>query len=87
MFLLSDAKIVNIDRVGKDNGKGNGKKHLRLLLDIQGAKRKAMGFFMGERAEELSAGGSIDILFNFAIDEWNGNRELMLRVVDFRVNK
>lgn len=86
VFLLSDAKIVNIDRVGKDNGKGNGKKHLRLLLDIQGTKRKAMGFFMGERAEELSAEGSIDILFNFAIDEWNGNRELMLRVVDFHVN-
>jgi len=87
VFLLSDAKIVNIDRVGKNNGNGNGKKHLRLLLDFSGTKRKAMGFFMGERADELLAGGSIDILFSFAIDEWNGNRELMLRIVDFYVNK
>ncbi len=84
VFLLKEAKIVSIDKVGKDNGSGNGKKHLRLLLDVSGTKRKAMAFGMGERADELSAGESIDILFNFAIDEWNGNRELMLRVVDFK---
>ncbi len=84
IFLLRGARVVRIDLVGKDNGNGNGKKHLRLLLNISGTKRKAMAFGMGERADELPAGGSIDILFNFAIDEWNGNRELMLRVVDFR---
>lgn len=87
LFLLRDAKIVSFEKVGKDNGNGNGKKHLRLLIDISGTKRKAMGFSMGERADELSAGGSIDILFNFAIDEWNGNRELMLRIVDFKIGK
>ena len=87
LFLLRDAKIVNFEKVGKDNGNGNGKKHLRLLVDLSGTKRKAMAFNMGERAEELSTGDTIDILFNFAIDEWNGNRELMLRVADFQVNK
>ena len=59
-------------------------KHLRILLDISGTKRKAMGFFMGERGNEVKAGDIIDILFNFEIDEWNGNRELMLRLVDFK---
>ena len=33
---------------------------------------------------EIKKGDEIDILFNFAIDEWNGSRELMLRIVDFR---
>jgi single-stranded-DNA-specific exonuclease len=84
IFLLQGVKVVRADVVGKNNGNGNGKKHLRLLLDVLGAKRKAMAFGMGERVDELPAGGSIDILFSFAIDEWNGNRELMLRVVDFR---
>lgn len=84
VFLLRDAKVVNFEKVGKDNGNGNGKKHLRLLLDILGTKRKAMAFGMGDRGEEIKAGDKIDILFHFAIDEWNGNRELMLRIVDFR---
>lgn len=84
VFLLCNASISNIDIVGKNNGNGNGKRHLRLLLDTSGTKRKAMGFGMGDRAGSISYGDSIDILFNFAIDEWNGSRELMLRVVDFR---
>ncbi|MFY9458049.1 MAG: single-stranded-DNA-specific exonuclease RecJ [Candidatus Spechtbacterales bacterium] len=87
IFLLRGVKILNLDKIGKDNGNGNGKKHLRFLLDISGTKRKAMGFSLGNRFEELSLGESMDILFNLAIDEWNGNRELMLRVVDFKVNK
>ena len=82
VFLLRNANIVNMEKVGKDNG--NGKQHLRFLLDISGTKRKAMGFRMADRAEEFTVGDSIDILFNFAIDEWNGNRELMLRLVDFK---
>jgi single-stranded-DNA-specific exonuclease len=88
MFLLRDAKIVNFEKVGKDNGNGNGKKHLRLrIMNYEsGIKKefKAMAFGMGERADELSAGDGINLLFNFAVDEWNGSRELMLRVVDFR---
>lgn len=84
IFLLKRVNVLSIDKVGKDNGSGSGKKHLRLWLDISGTKRKAMGFFMGERGDELSLGESIDMLFNLAIDEWNGSRELMLRVLDFR---
>lgn len=81
LFLLRGASIINIEKVGNGNG------HLRFFLDIDGRKLKAMGFRMGDRLEELSGGGVIDILFNLALDEWNGNRELMLRIVDFRVNK
>lgn len=83
VFLLRGAKILSLDKVGKDNGNGNGKKHLRFLLDLSGTKRKAMAFGMGERAEDIKTGDSIDALFSFAVDEWNGSRELMLRVVDF----
>ncbi|MBI1888894.1 MAG: hypothetical protein HYS15_03105 [Candidatus Spechtbacteria bacterium] len=85
MFLLRDVKVVSFEKVGKDNGNGNGKKHLRLLLDISGNQKKAMAFHMGERKEEIASGGRLDILFHFAVDEWNGNRELMLRIADFKV--
>ena len=82
VFLLRDTLVDSMGLVGKNNG--NAKKHLRLLLDVSGSKKKAMGFGMGSRIDELEVGASIDILFTFAIDEWNGKRELMLRLVDFR---
>ena len=78
IFLLRDSIISGFDILGADG------KHLRLMLDISGNKKKAMAFGIGSRAEELNIGDSIDILFSFAMDEWNGNRELMLRVTDFR---
>ncbi len=78
IFLLRDSIISGFDILGAEG------KHLRLMLNILGNKKKAMAFGMGIRAEELNIGDSIDILFNFSIDEWNGNRELMIRVVDFR---
>lgn len=91
VFLLRNASVVNIDMIGKSNGNGNGKKHLRLRLEFPESYKvktknsiKAMAFCMGERAQELTLGDSIDILFNFGVDEWNGSRELMLRIVDFR---
>ncbi len=89
IFLLKNIRVSSIDTVGKGTTNGNGR-HLRFQLSVdttyntQGLSTKAMGFGMGERVVELAVGDRIDVLFNLAIDEWNGNRELMLRVVDFR---
>jgi len=78
VFLLKGASVLSIEILG------NGKKHLRIFLDIDGKSKKAMGFGMGERSDEVKRGDRIDLLFNLAVDEWNGNRDLMLRVVDFK---
>lgn len=94
VFLLQDVKIVNFEIVGKSNGGGNsmqngnnGKQHVRFILQLPQKSIKAMAFRMADRIEGLKAADTLDILCSFALDEWNGNRELMLRVVDFRKRK
>lgn len=94
IFLLSGANIVNIEKVGNGSTRsassgqvspsrgGNG--HLRFFLDVEGKRFKAMGFRMGDKFDSVQRGDKIDVLFALAIDEWNGNRELMLRLADFR---
>ena len=78
VFLLRGANVVKIEKVG------NGSGHLRFFLSVGGKNFKAMGFRMGDKFEEVKQGDNMDVLFTFAIDEWNGNRELMLRLMDFR---
>jgi len=95
VFLLKNVKILSVDVFSKSNrnnsrnsgGSGNGKKHLRIFVDIGGTRRKAMGFGIGDKGKDLKPGDSLDILFNFAIDEWNGTRDLMLKLVDFRLTE
>ena len=59
--------------------------HLQLRLkDGRGAVWEAIGWRMGERARELSAGAKIDVAFQLDSNEWNGERKLQLVVQDFR---
>jgi len=72
---------------------GNGDRHLKLSLAMFDNKQKiakkfkAIAFGLGEKNGHLKKGDSIDIVFEFIINEWNGHRELELKVVDLRLSK
>ncbi|MCG2809614.1 MAG: hypothetical protein L6275_04735, partial [Candidatus Portnoybacteria bacterium] len=72
---------------------GNGDKHLKLSLMMFDSEQKkaknfkAIAFGLGERGEHLKKGDSVDIVFEFIINEWNGCRELELKVVDIKNTK
>lgn len=78
-FLFSRVQVVGLGTVGSAN------QHLKLTLsDEQGTIRQAIGFRIGEWETKLRLGDSIDVVAELAASEWNGNRELQLKIVDLR---
>jgi len=68
-------------------GVGDGAKHLRLIVNQGEVKnRKTIGFGFGEWCSKLKVGDKVDIVFEVEADEWNGARELQVRIVDLRMS-
>ena len=63
-----------------------GKDGLRLRLEQHGTELTALGWGMGPRASELTAGATIDVAFRLERDEWNGESRLQARLADFRAS-
>jgi len=81
LFLIKKLKIEQVELVGKDN------KHLRFYLSQNNLSRKAISFGMAEEwGGVLKIGDFIDAVVEFGINEWNGNRELQLKIIDIRTN-
>lgn len=76
LFHLENVDLTEIRKVG------NTKKHLRAKIGKK--KITAIGFGLGEFAEELEKRGKADLVFQLSENEWNGNCELQLKVVDLR---
>jgi len=64
---------------------GNNGSHLKgSISDNQGMVRQIIGFSMGEWSKKLKPGDAIDIVCEPTINQWNGNREIQLRLIDLR---
>ncbi|MFA5052217.1 MAG: single-stranded-DNA-specific exonuclease RecJ [Patescibacteria group bacterium] len=69
--------LIDFQGVGQDG------KHLRLQVQQQSTTRKMIGFSLSEKwVNELTIGGTIDAVYELSVNEWNGNRELQLKLVD-----
>jgi single-stranded-DNA-specific exonuclease len=85
-YLATGVTVVGLEPVGADG------KHLRIMVKHKTPKiRKTIGWNLcaGNPAginwcEELTVGELIDIVFEIDVNEWNGNRELQLTIVDLR---
>ncbi|MBI4139068.1 single-stranded-DNA-specific exonuclease RecJ [Candidatus Uhrbacteria bacterium] len=67
---------------------GNGGKHLRLLLRApSGIFQKFIGFGMGERLPEITAGSVVDVVYDVGVNEWNGRREIQCKIIDARASQ
>ncbi len=82
LFLLREAKVVGMSSVG------NNGCHIKLLIEKEareGTKRfKAIGFGLSDFCDKIKIGDKIDIVFEFIVNEWNGNRELQLKIIDIK---
>ncbi|MCF7836763.1 single-stranded-DNA-specific exonuclease RecJ [Candidatus Gracilibacteria bacterium] len=76
LLFLPAAKIMEIRKVGSDE------KHLRVKIGQR--KLTAIGFGLGEFAEQLERQKNADLVFQFSENVWNGRRELQLKIVDLR---
>ena len=82
LWLLENMVIVSVRVVG------NGSKHLKLELkneELPGKIFKAIGFGLAKNGNaNLAYGDKIDIVCEIIIDEWNGTRNLQLKILDIK---
>lgn len=79
-FLFEKVTAKNPRQIG-----GNGQ-HLKLLMeDDTKTQLDVVGFGFGPQVNEV-ASGSIDVVGQLSINEWNGNKQAQLMLDDFSVN-
>lgn len=80
LFCAQKLIIEQVQTVGADG------KHLKVQVSQAGSPNlhKLIGFSFGDWCARLSAGEQIDIIFELGVNEWNGNREIQLKIVDLR---
>ena len=86
VYAATGVTVMGIEPVGADG------KHLRLMVKHKShVVRKTIAFGFGDTARHpadwkinLKPGDMIDLAFNVSVNEWNGNRELQLQVVDMK---
>ncbi len=58
--------------------------HIRFVLHQGGTRISGIGFNMAEKMPILESGQPIDIVFRIEENEWNGEKSLQLKMIDFR---
>jgi len=81
IFVSRNLQVVSAQLVGLEN------RHLKLQLKDGriGTIVNAIGFGMGHFFSRLSPEKSIDVAYSLAVDEWNGQRGLQLRLKDIKI--
>ena len=75
-FLSRGVKVLDRQLMGSDGG------HLSLLLQSQSAAMRAVGFRMGDSYS--AAAGKLDVVYRLDVNEYNGNSERRLLLVDWQ---
>jgi len=83
VLMSRNLEVVELKPLGKDNS------HLRMHVREGGADvYKTISFGTAATwGQQLQVGQRIDLAYEPGINEWNGNRELQLKVVDWRESK
>jgi single-stranded-DNA-specific exonuclease len=61
--------------------------HIRFVLQQEYTKIAGIGFNMADKMPLLSMGKPIDVVFRIDENEWNGEKSLQLKVIDFRISE
>lgn len=75
-FLFKDLEVVLAETVGSDGS------HLRLLVKEGDFKRKIICFGFGAVCSQLKPSDKIDAVCELGINEWSGNKEIQLSLID-----
>ncbi len=84
-FLLNQARVVNTQLIGSDQS------HLKIWLDdpetpkVERISAEAIGFGWGEWGKKLSAGDTVNLVFSFNLNQWNGKETLQLKIKDLEL--
>lgn len=77
-LLVKNVKINRVKSVGKTG------EHLQFPVQVGDQKFQAIAFRFGKHLDKIKPENNYDIAFNLEINEWNGRRQLQLRVIDIK---
>ena len=83
LFLAKAIRIEKVQTVGNDG------KHLKVVASQDDLPNfhKLIGFSFGDWCAKLNIGDKIDLVFDLDVNEWNGNRELQLKIIDLKLSE
>jgi len=61
-------------------------KHIRFVVGQNNKTITGIGFNMADKFDLLTQRKLIDIVYTVEINEWNGNKELQIKMIDFRLS-
>lgn len=79
-FLIKRIYNTGWSKVVKEN-------HIRFVLQQGISRITGIGFHMADKMPLLDSGKPIDIVFKLDENEWNGEKSLQLKVIDFRISE
>ncbi len=79
-FLAQGLKVLETRLVG-------GGKHLKLKVKFGDKILDAIGFNQGYEAQTLTHNCEIDVAFELSCNEWNGNKELQMKILDIKMKQ
>jgi single-stranded-DNA-specific exonuclease len=79
VFLTRGVYDTGHSRIVKD-------KHLRFSVQQQGALFTGIGFSMADQFPLVSSGQAMDLVYTLEENEWNGQKNMQLHVLDLRVS-
>lgn len=81
LFLCANLQVVGLERLG------NSEQHLKIMaIQNNFTPKKFIGFGFGKDIGlKLKIGDMVDIIFEIGINEWNGNSELQLKIIDLDI--
>jgi single-stranded-DNA-specific exonuclease len=80
-FVSFNLEVMEIRFVGATS------KHLKLRVRIGDKILDAIGFNQAFWANTLRVGDKIDLVYELDCNEWNGRKDLQLKVIDLNINK
>ena len=80
-FVAYGLEVEDLQKVGNDS------KHLRLMVKQSAVTKKIIAFGFGQSwGNQLKIGDIIDAIFEISVNEWNGQHELQLKLVDLKLS-
>ena len=61
--------------------------HIRFVLNQHNVTLTGIGFNMSTSFELLQMNKPIDVVFNLDINEWNGEKNIQMKVIDIRISE
>ncbi len=78
LFVIKNLTVSSLDKVG------NGQQHWRMILKDEKVEKKFIAFGAEAWQKNLGISDKLDVVVEIGVNQWNGNRELQLKIIDFK---